>query len=239
MPQVSVIITCFRHEAYLPYAVQSVLGQTFKDFELIIAYDDPQAKVERFETLDNRIIVMEATEWLGQPARINSCIPLLTGKYTAFLDADDMWFSWKLKKQLEYNYDMSYGDCLIQYPDGRMTFNQTKEWDLNTVVYKQTITSFSSIMVKTDLLRKCPFPESVGYGNDRVWTIDLAGHTSNIGRIPLPLFTYREYTSQFTGFNFNPIRKFNNLLRRIERKKKTKKLQDFINTRYGLNEFEV
>lgn len=234
MPQVSVIITCYRHEGYLPYAVQSVLDQTFKDFELIIAYDDPQAKVERFETLDNRIIVMEATERLGQPARINSCIPLLTGKYTAFLDADDMWFSWKLKKQLEYNYDMSYGDCLIQYPNGRMTFNQTKEWDLDVAIRKQTITSFSSIMVKTDLLRKCPFPENVGYGNDRVWTIDLAGHTSNIGRIPLPLFTYRDYTSQFTGFNFNPVLKFNNLLRRIERKKKIKTLQEYINKRYDL-----
>jgi glycosyltransferase involved in cell wall biosynthesis len=233
-PVVSVIITNYHHEAYLPYAVDSVLTQTFKDFELIIAYDDPQAKVDRFDRIDSRIRVVEAVERLGQAGRINSCLPLVSGDFVAFLDADDMFFSWKLTQQLKYNYDMSYGNCLIQYPNGRMTFNQTKEWDRELCLKKQTITAFSSIMVKTDLLRKCPFPENVGYGNDRVWTLDLSLLTDNIGRIPLPLFTYRDYTSQFTPkINFNPISKFNNLLSRIDRKKKQRKLQEFIDKRYG------
>jgi len=234
-PKVSIIITNFRHDAYLPFAVMSVLNQTFKDWELIIANDNPDSKTPYYDRIDKRILVMDAKKNIGQPARINFCIPWLRGEFTAFLDADDYWLPWKLNYQLGFDFDMTYGDCLVKQADGKTRLVHTKPWDRDMVLHKQCLTTFSSIIVKTELLKRCPFPEDIGNGNDRVWTLDLSLLTDNILYTPLPLFVYRDYTSQFRKqFNFNPITKFNTLLKRVERRKKNKVLQDYINRRYDV-----
>ncbi len=236
MPKISIIICNYGHDGYLPFAVESVLSQKFEDWELIIANDDPEAR-NIYHHLDTRISTWDAVERLGQPARINKCVNYISSEFVAFLDADDYFFPWKLDYQLENmkGYDISYSDCVVQYPDGRMKLNHTQAWDRNIVLHKQTITTFSSIVVRTSFLKQCPFPEDVRYGNDRCWALDVSLLTDKIKYLPMPLFVYRDFSSVYGGrFNFNPISKFNNLLRRIDRKKKQRKLQRLINERYDV-----
>lgn len=103
MPEVSVILPTYNRAKTLPRAVQSVLNQTFNDFELIIvddgSIDNTGEIVRNFE--DNRIKYVKCKENKGASATRNIGIGLSKGEYIAFQDSDDEWLPKKLEKQLE------------------------------------------------------------------------------------------------------------------------------------------
>ena len=91
MPQVSVIIAALKAHDTLGAAIDSVLGQDFTDFEIVIAPDEP-ADYSAFATRDARIRVLEgvpAPTGPG-PAR-NRALAAAKGEWIALLDADDLW----------------------------------------------------------------------------------------------------------------------------------------------------
>src|SRR5262249_35935561 len=100
MPEVSVIIPSYNSARYLTDAVDSVLRQTFCDFEMVIvddgSTDDTEAVVRRYG---------ERVRYLRQPnsgvaAARNRGIEESRGRYVAFLDADDTWHQDKLHAQV-------------------------------------------------------------------------------------------------------------------------------------------
>lgn len=92
MPEVSVIIPCYNHGRYLPHAVNSVLAQTFADWEAIIvddgSTDDTRQVAAQFTDPRVRYIYQKNR---GLSAARNTGIRAAQGKYLAFLDADDEW----------------------------------------------------------------------------------------------------------------------------------------------------
>jgi len=101
-PEISVILPTYKRPHLLPDAIQTVLRQTFQDFEIIIINDASQDNtkeiVKKFN--DARIHYVEHKKNKGGSAARNSGIKKAKGKYIAFLDDDDKWFPEKLKKQL-------------------------------------------------------------------------------------------------------------------------------------------
>ncbi|MCG3209576.1 MAG: hypothetical protein FOGNACKC_03203 [Anaerolineae bacterium] len=102
MPTVSVIIPTHNRAELLPRAVQSVLNQSYQDFELIIvddaSNDDTPAVMASFN--DPRIkTIRHSTNRRGSAAR-NTGINAATGEWVAFLDDDDKWLPDKLTRQL-------------------------------------------------------------------------------------------------------------------------------------------
>ena len=101
-PKVSAIITTYNRAALLSRAVQSVLAQTYEDFELIIvddcSTDDTPDVMRTF--VDSRIRVVRHADNMGQSAAINTGIRLARGEYIAFLDDDDEWVETKLSRQV-------------------------------------------------------------------------------------------------------------------------------------------
>lgn len=104
-PMVSIIMPAFNVVDFISCAIESVINQTHRDWELIICDDsstDGTLKVlKQISDLDNRIIITTNSLKKGAPGARNSAIKLATGKYIAFLDADDFWFPSKLEKQIE------------------------------------------------------------------------------------------------------------------------------------------
>jgi len=101
-PTVSVVITTFNRQDILPRAIQSVLSQTFDDFELIIVDDHstdgtPDA-IRRFD--DSRLTYIRRSENGGLSRSRNAGIAASRGEYVAFLDDDDEWKPDKLKTQM-------------------------------------------------------------------------------------------------------------------------------------------
>jgi glycosyltransferase involved in cell wall biosynthesis len=101
-PLVSVVIASYNMGKYLTHAVQSVLDQSYTNFEIIIiddgSTDDTQVVLKPF-LLDSRVKYYYQ-ENKGQTVAKNKGISESKGHYIAFLDADDIWFPDKLEKQI-------------------------------------------------------------------------------------------------------------------------------------------
>ncbi|WP_299487736.1 glycosyltransferase family A protein [Acaryochloris sp. IP29b_bin.137] len=103
MPKVSVIIPAYNVMRFLPSTVNSVLEQTFKNFELIIIDDGSSDHIVQWsaELVDPRIKFISQENKGAQIAR-NVGIENAVGEYIALLDADDLWEPTKLEKQVSY-----------------------------------------------------------------------------------------------------------------------------------------
>tara|TARA_A100001391_G_scaffold93375_3_gene61939 strand:+ start:19945 stop:20991 length:1047 start_codon:yes stop_codon:yes gene_type:complete len=104
MPTVSVIIPVDNAQRFLADAIQSVLGQSFPDFELIIVNDgvtDARLR-ERERFRDWRIRIIHHGAHLGRAAARNTGINHARGDFIAFLDADDVWKNDKLMRHIQH-----------------------------------------------------------------------------------------------------------------------------------------
>lgn len=113
-PKVSVIIPSYNHEKYIDKAIQSVLLQSFEDFELIVAddcsIDNSLDKINSFN--DNRIKKHFFTNNIGTVRTFNYLLDQVSGEYIATLGSDDIWYQDKLKKQVDFLDNNSHiGAC--------------------------------------------------------------------------------------------------------------------------------
>lgn len=101
--KVSVIIPCYNHAEFVSKAIQSVIMQDYKEFELIIADDfSKDNSVEVIDTfVDPRIKKFFLKENLGPTEILKFLIQHSNGEYIALLNSDDTWCQGKLKKQVE------------------------------------------------------------------------------------------------------------------------------------------
>ena len=101
-PKVTVLLPVYGGEKYVAAAVESVLGQTFSDFELL-AVDDcgPRASIEVLERFgDPRIRIVRNAENLGQVRSLNVGLAAARGEYVARLDQDDLCLPERLERQV-------------------------------------------------------------------------------------------------------------------------------------------
>lgn len=102
MTKVSVIIPAYNAITYLPASLDSILAQTYTDFEVIIVNDgSTDGTAEWVEQLTNPRVKLISQTNQGNCAARNTGIAHARGEYIAFLDADDLWDSTKLAKQVE------------------------------------------------------------------------------------------------------------------------------------------
>ena len=107
-PTISVIMSVFNEpEVYLRESIESILNQTFSDFEFIIIIDNPANKlaykiVQSYASNDNRIKTFLNSENKGLAFSLNRGFSVARGRYIARMDADDISFSQRLEKQLSF-----------------------------------------------------------------------------------------------------------------------------------------
>lgn len=105
-PEISIIVPCYNVSKYIGAAIESVLAQTYSDWELLItddaSSDDTCAIVEQYVAKDPRIHLYVLPQNVGAGAARNNSITYASGRYIAFLDADDWWYPNKLEKQIQF-----------------------------------------------------------------------------------------------------------------------------------------
>ncbi|PIS28653.1 glycosyl transferase [Candidatus Saganbacteria bacterium CG08_land_8_20_14_0_20_45_16] len=101
MPLVSVIIPTYQRLEFTQEAIESVLAQTFQDFEIIVVFDGEDIRTVEHSKSRNSIKYY-SRKHKGVSAARNFGVNVSFGKYIAFLDSDDLWDRRKLEKQLEY-----------------------------------------------------------------------------------------------------------------------------------------
>lgn len=105
MTTVSVLIPSYNHASYIDKAVQSVLEQTFQDYELLISDDcstDDTERVLRCYQNNPRVTVFVQKRHLGAVEQIHFLVRQAKGKYIALLNSDDYWMPEKLERQVAY-----------------------------------------------------------------------------------------------------------------------------------------
>ena len=94
MPRFSIIIPVYNVEGYLKQTVDSVLNQSFCDFELVLVDDGSQDTspqiCDKYQKEDSRVVVLHKKNG-GAAAARNDGILMATGEYVTFLDSDDYW----------------------------------------------------------------------------------------------------------------------------------------------------
>lgn len=102
---VSIVMPAYNCEKYVVEAINSVLAQTYRNWELLVLDDGSKDKtlqiIEEFSQKDSRIKSLPNGKNLGVSATRNRGIELASGDWIAFLDSDDMWEPEKLEKQFE------------------------------------------------------------------------------------------------------------------------------------------
>lgn len=106
-PTISVIMPVYNGEQYLKEAVDSILHQTFKDFEFIIVNDGSTDKTEEIilSYSDKRIRYIQNKQNLKIAKTLNKEIELAKGKYIARMDADDISLPERFEKQIQFMRD--------------------------------------------------------------------------------------------------------------------------------------
>ena len=107
MPIVSIILPSYKQAQYISQAINSVLGQSFLDWELIIIDDglvsDTRQLITGYSQKDSRIIVFSNPKNLGIQKSLNKGLSMAKGRYIARIDDDDQWIdNDKLKKQIDF-----------------------------------------------------------------------------------------------------------------------------------------
>jgi glycosyltransferase involved in cell wall biosynthesis len=130
MPQVSVIIPCYNHGAYLDDAVQSVLDQTFDDFEIIIVNDgstdqDTNKILNNYNRQKTKVL---HTDNQGLPSARNNGIKISKGEYILPLDADDRIGKTYLEDAVQILDNQP--DIGIVYCDAEFFGDKTGKWEL-------------------------------------------------------------------------------------------------------------
>jgi glycosyltransferase involved in cell wall biosynthesis len=99
MPEISVIVPAYNAARTVGATVDSVLAQTFDDFELIVIDDGSRDDTAEVATRDDSRVTVVRTENGGVSAARNRGLEQASGAYIAFLDADDLWHAEKLARQ--------------------------------------------------------------------------------------------------------------------------------------------
>lgn len=206
-PTVSVIVTTYNRERYLKETIQSILNQTFSDFELIVVdnysnydfiklieeFNDP--RIRPFQNINNGIIAVNR----------NFGISKASGKYLAFCDDDDLWNANKLEEQLKEvsNSPMIICSTNSIYIDGDGNYLKTvkrKNHKNPFWIYISNSITLSSVLVeRTDLIKFDEGEVFKGIEDCGLWTV-LIHNGYKVSRIDEPLIKYR---ISGTNFSFN------------------------------------
>lgn len=118
-PLVSIITPLYNSELFITETIESVINQTYKNWEMIITDDNSTDKgleiVKKYSQEDNRIKYTELKNNEGAAVCRNISIGKSKGKYIAFLDSDDLWKSDKLERQIKFMEDNNYYFTFTKY----------------------------------------------------------------------------------------------------------------------------
>ena len=196
-PTLSIIVPCYKQAEYLPETLDSVLKQTFKEWECIIVNDgspDNASQVaQKYVDLDSRFRLIE-TENRGVSAARNTGIRASSGKYILPLDGDDLILPEYARLSIEW-FEL-HPETKLVYCEAKKFGEIQEYWELPDYKWDKFI--FNNSIFNACFFRRSDFDKTSGYNeNMRIGLEDwdfLIGFLNKediVYRIPKVLFLYR------------------------------------------------
>lgn len=204
MPVVSVLMPAYNAEQYISEAVESILNQTYRDFEFIVVDDcstDNTVKiVQSFK--DPRIKIIENKTNIGVAKSLNKGLEYCTGDYIARMDADDISMSNRLERQISYlekNPDIAVVGCNIEIfgmEKGSRCFSNSPDQLKIDLIFNNCF-AHPTIMARKECL--CQFGYNPEYSKMEDYDLWVRLSRQNkLSCIPETLLKYRMHVSQVT-----------------------------------------
>lgn len=185
-------------------AVESILKQTYSNFELILTVDGPvpderKLILEEIQHSDGRIKLLWNDVNRGPGAARNSAIKIAKGQYIAIFDSDDIAFSDKLDKQLNYlqkeKLDL-VGSYYIEFDNDIHNSKEVRQLPIDNSAIKKAIAFFNpianpTVFAKAEIFKQFEYYEKYRFGEDYALIIKLLKNNINLGNCPFPTIYFR------------------------------------------------
>ncbi|OGM93442.1 hypothetical protein A2333_02005 [Candidatus Wolfebacteria bacterium RIFOXYB2_FULL_49_7] len=209
IPKVSVLMPAYNAEKYIREAVESILKQTFSDFEFIIiddcSTDDTWGIIQEYSKKDLRITVAKNERNLGISATRNKLISLSMAKYVAWQDADDISLPYRIESQyqfMEHNLQVGISGGSLEFfnEKGLLSVRKyaTDDELLRKSLFKYSPVAQPAAMVRTSVLREVGgFDSTLPQAEDLDLSLRI-GTVSKFGNLGKVLIRYRLSSNSIT-----------------------------------------
>lgn len=221
-PPVSIVISIYNGEKFLREAIESILSQTFTDFEVIViddgSVDSTPHLLALYEQRDPRILIHRFGGNRGLSAALNFGIRCARGKYIARMDADDISLPYRLEEQVKFMDEHPEIDVLgtaYTLIDESGHHLQTTVFPGNSDILRWSLLFFNPIAHPSTMMRTSTIRKVGGYNTEltsaqdyELWTrVTLAGRLSNLQKVHMLLrlhgeritYKHREQQIAFTN----------------------------------------
>ena len=229
LPRISVVIPTYNRQDLVVEAIESVLAQTFTDFEIIVvddgSTDDTAVNIQPY--LDR--ITYSRQENQGVAAARNAGIRLAQGEFVCFLDSDDLWIPTKLQAQIRFadahpEYGLISSELQGFDADGKTKGpNKSAMYKIRNGLVVEDLLFGNWIQTSTVMLRrKCLdevgwFDEDIGqFGEDWLLWMKVTSRFP-IYFLPEPLVSYRFHPGRLT--RHQPEEQFHSLMHCLQKLK--------------------
>lgn len=215
MPEFSIIVPIYMVEKYLEICVDSIIGQSFRNFELILVDDgspDTCGKIcDKYRSSDTRVKVVHKENGGLSSAR-NAGLDIATGKYVIFIDSDDFWDDANALEHIHGNLTETDADVLV-FPakryyesENKYTYIITSDVDRTKIIDKD-VNAAIRYMIENNIYRAAAWNKVVkksiidshsmrfknGYlSEDMDWCGDLLLYAQRFDFYNNPFYAYRQ-----------------------------------------------
>ncbi len=209
-PTVSVLIPVYNAEKYIKEALDSILNQTFKNFELIIindcSTDSTEKIIKRYAKKDSRILLVNNKENLKISKTLNKGIGIAKGKYIVRMDADDWSYPDRIEKQVGYmesNPDIVLSSGNMEICDEKMIIKNRSNFPTTDHNIREVLLQYNPMVHPAMIFRRDIALSIGGYNEtvkseDYMFIIDMSSK-GKLGNLKDILIKYRILGNSHTG----------------------------------------
>jgi len=213
-PKISVIMSAYNAEKYIAEAIESILNQTFKDFEFIIindsSTDDSLKIIKKYKNKDRRIVLINNKKNIGLTKSLNKGLKIAKGKYIARMDDDDISLSNRF--QIQFNF-LKKNKEIFLVGAGTIIINKNgkcikksipiaNRFKIKNILNKKNFFYHSTIMFRN--IHKIFYREKMLYVEDYDLYLRLIDKGYSLTNIKKPLLKYRISDNSMTHSNSIP-----------------------------------
>lgn len=198
--EVCIITPAYNASNTIEETYESIKNQTFSNWEWIVVNDKSKDNtlelIKELSKQDKRIVVIDAPENGGAARARNLAIEKASGRFIAFLDADDLWLPTKLEEQLKFMKDNGYVFTYTNYevflPNGKTYLYRPKK---ESIGYKDNLRGLKigclSVMYDTEKLGKVYMPLDAEKREDHAAWLDITRDGTRAYKLDKCLCRYR------------------------------------------------
>ncbi len=207
--KISILLSAYNDGKYLPYAIESILNQTYENFEFLIRNDGSTDEtfeiLDRYRQIDKRIKIFNDSNNIGLTKSLNLLLKEAKGHLIARQDTDDFSFKERLEIQLDYLLSGDIDACTtraVVKQTFKITPNKSYYLPKHFVMKIKNPYIHGSLLIKKEVMKKLGgYDEKFYYAQDYKLMSDLIRNGYILKIIKTPLYVLNQKNNISTNFS--------------------------------------